>query len=77
MQPVLQNFLDFNQEQLETYWLKLAEEIYGDAWSIRREAPYVDGKDIGPKIDLQLSQLLLRVSAAMTINTMLMKKESD
>ena len=77
MQPVLQNFLDFNQEQLETYWLKLADEIYGDAWSIHRDAPYIDSRYIGPQIDLQLSQLFLRVSTAMTINTMLMKKESD
>ena len=63
--------------QLETRWIEQVEAIYGDAWSIRYNAIRGNEDDLRTNLNLKLSQLLLKVTDAMTLNTELSKREEE
>ena len=62
------------KEEVESSWLHLVEAIYGDAWWIPKEAIHGNEDDLRTNLNLKLSQLLLKVTDAMTLNTELFKR---
>ena len=62
------------KEEVESSWLHLVEDIYGDAWSIRYDAIHGNEDDLMTNLNLKLSKLLLKISDAMTLNTELFKR---